>query len=354
MSHIELIMFMIVMLILTPFTAFTLIKFVVKKWFTPLETGNIKHIYRGDTLRKIIADVRGKKLVGHKLVPGTEEKTWYNKLGLYWMGISIPGISEVTVKKFKIEKKKEEEKTEGKESTEWIKDLGSAEVDSLRATFPRPFLLTNVELGDRQTVTLLVVTMLDVVDADIPVPRLKGDFFGNTSSTLRAAINDILKSIPSMEDFVKAPKGEGGILSELENSATGTISNFNQKLEKQVGLHLVGAAISEWDPSDEKIREAMNLKFIAEKQQETEIIAAETYKKQLGITNEADALAAERLAKARGIRVKETLEALASKGANAESLVQAAAKILQAESLVNLTTYVEGGGASAVVPIGGK
>ncbi len=228
-------------------------------FYTTLDTGNIKYIYRGETLLRIIADVPGKIVRGHKLVRGVAKKSWLQKwFGLYYVG--IPGIA--SVRHFNIKKKKEVEITEGKSPIDWIEDSGSVEVDSLRARFPRPFLLVNVELGDRQTVTLLVVVMLEVVDAYIPVPQLKGDFFGNTASTLRAAIDDILKAIESMDAFIAVTKGEGGVLSPMENStlANGEIvvSAFNKKLEQQVGLHLVGAAIADWDPSDKAIREAMN------------------------------------------------------------------------------------------------
>lgn len=331
---------LVISVFMLPFAFYALAK--LDLFFTLLESGNIKYIYHGDTLHRIIADVKGKRLEGQKLVKGHAGKPVW---GIYWLG--LPSIA--SVKKFNIHKKKEHETTTGIASTEWIKDLGTEEVDSLRAVFPRPFLLTDMELADRQTVTLLIAAKLAVADVYIPVVELKGDFFGNASSTLRAAIGDVLKTL-TMDQFLNAPKGEGGILEHL----TGSTSAFNLNyLEKQVGLHVMGLSIASWDPSDAKTRDAMNLAFIAEKTREAELIAANTYRDTVGIRNEADALAMERIAKARGAHVKAVLDNLASEGASPNELVKAASKVLRAEAQPNLTSLVEEASAQPVVPVGG-
>src|SRR3989344_4809477 len=136
----------IIILILLPFAFYSLAK---DDWFfTLLESGNIKYIYFGDTLRRIIADVRGKKLDGHQLVDGEEERSFVEKtFRLYWVG--VPLIA--SVKRFTIKPRKEWEETAGKAPTEWIRDFPAREVTSLRYAFPRPYLLMEVELGDRQT-----------------------------------------------------------------------------------------------------------------------------------------------------------------------------------------------------------
>ena len=344
-SSMEVLIYVITLLILFPFTAFALAK--LDLFWTLVESGNIKYIYHGDTLWKVIADVDGKKIQGYELVDlnlGEEvKKPWF---GMYWIG--FPPF--VSIKKFTIKLRKEYEETAGKRPEEWIRDLGQREVNSLRYAFPRPFLLQKVELSeDRQIVDLLVVCKFLVVNAYLPVAELKGDFFELTGSILKGAITDIIKEQKNIQTFLTVPKGEGGILEPL----TDKDSLLNKALRKRTGLRLVGITIPEWDPSDPATREAMSKQFIAEKVGEASVTAANKYKEQLGITNEADALAIERTARARSVHVRAVREALEAIGANPDESVRAAAKVLQAESLTGLTTFVEGG-APVVVPVGGN
>ena len=337
-----------IIIALIPFAAYSLAK--EDLFFTLLESGNIKYIYRGDTLWKIIADVAGKKIVGYKLedlaLGEVVEKTWLQKrFGMYWIG--IPPFA--SVKRFKIKRKKELEETAGKKPTEWIRDLGELEVSSLRYAFPRPLLLEKVELkGDRQTVDLLVVCKFVTVDAYLPVVELKGDFFELAISILRGSIIDIIKDQGDIQNFLAAPKGEGGILEPL----TERDSTVNKPLGKRVGLRLVGIVIPDWEPSDPKTREAMSEKFLAEKRREAVLVEADAHQQQLAIRVKADAEAAERMAVARGVRIRETVAQLAGTTASPDVVVQATARILQAEALPNLTTLVENGSAQPVVPVG--
>jgi regulator of protease activity HflC (stomatin/prohibitin superfamily) len=356
-------------LVLLPFTGFALAK--LNLFFTFLETGNIKYIYHGDTLVRTIADVRGRKIEigadGHsRLVIDNKEsqdseKSQGSIFGLFWVG--IPPFA--SVKKFPIKRRKEEEELAGKPPTEWIRKLDTKTEDSLRGVFPRPFLLTTVELGDRQTVNLLVVGKFAVVDTYIPVPELKGEFFELTGSLLRGAVIDILgrmdrdnpENTMTVDRFLDADKGdsETGILWELVSMKKNKPSDFNNILEQRVGLHLIGATIPRWDPSDEEVRKAMIKQFIAEKEREAVIINADAYKKKIGIEAKADANAIKLKATARGIHVRKTLEAIAAQGGNPDELVKAAAKILRAESLPNLTSLVEEGGAAMpTIPMGGR
>jgi len=348
MSWVEIVSFIIV-------TAISFVVLILVLFYAKLETGNIMYIYHGDTLWKTISDVRGKKVDGHKLVDlmsGEDEKNWLAKhFGLYYVG--TPGIA--SVKRFKIQKKKEREITTGRPPGEWIEDLGSVEVNSLRAAFPRPFLLLGVELGDRQMVDLLVVCKAVVRDTYPPVPELKGDFFGNFGSTVKAAVDDILKGIPSMDAFVLSTKGEGGILSPLEDH-TGP---FNEALEKQVGLHVVGATIPAWTPSDPAIRAAMNRKFIAEREKEAVIVAASAYFERVGKETEADANRIRALAEAREVEVSATVRGLVLPSSDPTVVSRAAADILEMQAATGehsqITTLVQrGSNSNTAVVVPGK
>jgi regulator of protease activity HflC (stomatin/prohibitin superfamily) len=198
---------------------------------------------------------------------------------------------------------------------------------------------------------LLLICKFIVIDAYLPVVELKGDFFELTGSILKGSVIDVVKDQKTIQQFLAAPKGEGGILQSLTNWD----SVLNGPLGKRVGLRLVGIAIAEWDPSDPKIREAMNEPFIAEREREATLIAADAHKQKAIIEAEGDAQATERLATARGAQIRETVAQLAAASPGRPDLVvRAAAKVLQAQALPNLTTLVEDGGAQPVVPVGGN
>jgi hypothetical protein len=338
---------LVIPILLFPFVAYALSWFNL--FYTKVETGNGKYIYVGDTWVKTIADVKDHVLVKNKLEKGEQKKSWLNKhLGIYYIG-----FPPKTVRTFEIDRRKEEEATTGKPSTQWIKNLGKKRVDSLRAVFPRPFFLENIELGSGIQVNLLVVGKFFVYDFSIPVPELKGDFFGNTSSTLKGGIGDKIKDIPDENAFLKANKGEGGILESL--TKTEGEETFNRKyLAKQVGLFVMGLAIADWEYSDPALREAWNKKAIEEKNRDAILVKADAYEKDLKIRTDADVDRQIRLATAAGTRVKAIRENLSAAGVDPNTIAKETAKILRAEAQPNVTTLVEEGGASVTVPVGSK
>ena len=376
-NWIEIVVCVAILIVTSPLLAYLLAS--SDMFFTFLESGNIKYIYRGDTLVKVIADVKGKR-VGQKgeekyklidLKPGEEvaKRCWERKFAVYWIGIWPLN----SVKKFLIERRKAKENiVEDMPSKDWVEILENLEVDSLRATFTRPFLLPGVELGDRQTVNLLVVAKFEVVDTYIPMPQLKGKFMGNTSATLKAAIEDILRwsdSDPNHRDpnnkdhkltldqFIMKKKGEGGILSVLENDPeTGAMSPFNQKLVAQTGLILVGATIPQWDPSDKTVRDALNARFLALKRKEALIIDAEGLAEKVNIQTKADANRITALGIAEGDKIKQKVQAIASAGGTNKLVTESVTTVLEMEAATSetskLTTLVKGN-MPAVLPVGG-
>ena len=338
-----------ILLALSPFVAYVLAK--ADLFWTQLESGDIKFIMHGETLHKIIYDVRGFKLIDGKFSPTTpEEETqkshpWF---GFYWIG--IPPFA--SVHHFPITK--ERENPAGKTPEEWIeRDVGEESVSSLRFTLPRSYVLLNVELGDRTPINVLVVAKFQVVTPYIPVFLFKGKFFENAGGIIRATISDILKGY-TLDQLVAAEKGEvGGILVGMKLPD----SEFNGELIKQVGLRLVGISIPQYDPSDDALRKAMNARIVAKKEAEGLVAVARGHAAQLKIRVEADAKAAERLAIARGALVRATLIQLQVSGASGDVLAQTTASALRAESLAGPTskiiTLVEGS-APVVVPVGGN
>lgn len=347
----EIILAIVATLVILPFLANKLAK--ENKWFTHLESGNIKFVMYGQTLHKIIHNVKGYKLNNKGEFEQTTNSPIKPPLGLYWIGI----YPFARVHTFSI--LKERENPTGKNVGDWItRDKEGTIVSSLRFTFPRPYTLEKVELGDRIPVDLLVVAKFEVVDPYKLIFFFKGKFFENAGASLRATVSDILKGTPAtpltLDDFVKADKGEAtGILSTMKDPT----GSFNTELVKQVGLRLVGIAIPQYDPSDSAVRDAMNAQTIAEEKAKGLVAEATGHAKQLAIRVEADAKAKERMAQARGVEIKETVAALAASTGNPDIVARGAADILEMEAAAgeksSITTIVKGTGASPVLPIGG-
>jgi regulator of protease activity HflC (stomatin/prohibitin superfamily) len=341
-------------------------------FFTKLETGDIKFIVRGDSLVRIIHDVRGKKLIlingEETLVDGKEDKTFINeRFGLWWVG--VPPFAKVH--KFWIKPERENPSAQKKE--QWITSDEPREVSSLRFTFPRPYRLDKVELSDRLSVDILVVAKFEVVKPQIPVFVFKGGFFANAGSILSADVADRVNNM-TLDDFIKAQKGEvGGILKgmkaseesigeelELKDTTTDSavrhnLGDFNRELIRQVGLRLVGISITQFDPSDTEIRNAMQAKELAVKQGQARIASAEATKAARITEAEGEGQAIERLATAQGAQIRETVSALASTLGNPDVVAEqvgrvliANARVLEAQAVAGptskITTWVNGGG----------
>lgn len=318
-------------------------------FFTTLESGDIKFIMRSKKLHRIIHDVRGMKLVNGKFVPGEENKSFLNnRFGLYWIG--WPPFS--AVHHFMIPK--ETENADGKSAEQWIIDDGETEVNSLRYTFPRPYILRATELGDNIPADVLISVKLEVVDPYVPVFQYKGRFFRNAGSIIRAEAITLLAHF-NYDEFVVASKGEAdGILAPLKDPD----GELNKKLIEQVGVRLVGISIPQYDPSDDNMRKATVAKAVARELGDAKITEATKNGEATVISADANARAQERLAAARGVRIKETTAALAFTNASGAEVVKAVSDILRAEALAGpdskITTLVDGTNAPAVVPVGGE
>ncbi len=334
----ELLIYLGLVIVILPFFAYALSG--LDLFWTRVQGGDIKFIVRGESPWRIIYDVRGFVLSSAGQFESSitqPERHWldFPSIGIYWIGIP-PFLS---IHSFLITKEKENPAGKGPE--DWITEGGEEMVSSLRFAFPRPFVLRAVELKDRQSVDLLLVAKMEIVDPYLPVFQLKGKFFELAGSIIRASVNDVLKGF-DLDEFIKADKGESGILKSLKDSS----GPLNTELIGQVGPRLVAVSVAQYNPSDETIKQAMQAEAVAKA-------------KAKGVMAEAEGQAAaqERLAKARGARIRETVAELAKSGASGDVLARAVADALRAESLAGpeskLTTLVDGAGAPPVLPVGG-
>ncbi|MCX6701608.1 MAG: hypothetical protein NTX96_00175 [Candidatus Zambryskibacteria bacterium] len=316
---------------------------------TRIQTDNIKFRMNGESLARIIHDKRGKHLDDNgetdsgTFVDGSQKKSLLNRhFGLWWVG--IPGISSTG--KFWIHKKKENP-NEDSPLNEWVLDLGREEVDTLRGTFPHPYLMLAVELIDGTSVNVLMNTKFEVVKPGIPVIRLKGDFFTNAGSIINGATGDILNNLTIME-FVAADKGEvNGILAGLKSLD----SPLNEKLIEQVGLRLVGISISRWDPADEKTRQAIEAKKMAELEGAGHIAEATAEATALTISSTAKQEAGIRLAEADAAQFSRMVAELVEQGVNPNVAAEQVSRILAARAQPSLTTRVDVAAGGQMPPV---
>lgn len=289
----------------------------------------------------------------------------YRLLGVYWYGLyPFKHIKEFGVPR-------ETEKLEGRGPADWIERKGIAVVTALRFTFPRPFVYTDVELGDRLKVSLKLVLKLRVVRPYTPVYEFNDDFFTQTGSILQGQVIDELKNFATINDFITVPKGEvGGFLKKYKkNKPDGTPSDLNLEMAKQVGLGIDGISINDW-MSDKKITDAIEQQAIetaegdaritkATKDKQVTITNAEAYQEKVSRETDADVARQKALAGSRMIYIRDTVAALASSLGEPNVVASGAADVLEMEAATSgtskLTTLIKDRSprSPVVVPVGG-
>ena len=292
--------------------------------FTTLPTGNKKFVDTLETYKKTLLGNEG----------------WWAWIGLYWLGIRF--IHRVHW--FQI--KKERENPSGAGPEDWIETGEVVWVDSLLDVIPRPFVLKQVELGDRTQVDILVTVLLRSVDGKKFVYELKADFL-KIGAAIRTAVTDEVKKFPNLTAFIAADKSEtSGFLKRLSLPT----SPFNQRLRSYSDLELITIEIPQYN-ADKSMLEAANKEAIAKLLADAEIATANGYATSLNIKTIADVNRTKSLA---GAMIEGTLEKLEIAGATPGEKILALQEIIKwgAVKDSHLTTLVEkGGGALPTIPI---
>ena len=282
--------------------------------FTTLPTGNIKFI---DVMESYTKTISGQGI-----------------FGFHWVGVRYL----YRVHKFKV--KKERENPSGSGPEQWIQSGEVTEVDSLLKIIPRPFVLREVELGDRTQIDILVTVLLEAKDGKKFVYELKADFL-KIGAAIRTAVADEVKKFPNLTAFIAADKSEtSGFLRHLGEPG----SMFNQRLLSYSDLELITIEIPQYN-ADKSMLEAANQEAIAKLKGLADIAAAEAYAQALQTKTQADAERAKQLASA---PVNGVLEALETAGATPEEKILALQEIIKWGAVQNshLTALVEKGGGS--------
>lgn len=355
--ELAIILLTIVFILLCPFTIRALASMDV--FFTFGVSNNIKYVERGGVLHRVIADVPNFTLAkdGRTLQPGKTQQSFLHRLlGIYFIGV-YPFFK---VRSFEI--KKQSENILGNGPSDWIKYGETIKTTTLRFNFPRPYVFTNIELGDRTTVNLKIVMEFQVVDTYIPIYVYNGDFFKQAGSLLEGEVIDVLKKF-TIDEFVLKEKGEiNGILQYIKVSD----GSFNQKLISLTGLKVLSVSINDYEPGDKELIEVIRQKALARekgdalietanKQKVAETIDAEKYATVTTIKTEADFYRGTKLAVVNGTEIKQVMDNLSTTGADTIEVVRTAGKVLQAKAVQEskLTTWVQGP-AEPVVQVGGE
>lgn len=269
------------------------------------------------------------------------------------------------------------DRVEGTGPADWIdSSRGNELVSGIRNQFPRPFVFTEVELGDGTGVDLKLVPIFRVVDPYIPAYKYSDGGYVKSASLLQSMVIDKLAEQGlTLADFKGKPKGElKGLLADFiapkgnDSDGNEIPSDLNAEMIKQVGLTMESIGINDWRASNEDVRRALQASGIAretgdakiieaEKSKRVEVIHAEKDAQALGIRTEAQYQAEVKLATARAKRVRATVNSLKTKGADPTVVSRAAADVLEMEAAASNTskiTQVVKGQTTLVTPVGGN
>lgn len=281
--------------------------------------------------------------------------------GVYYFGFSPFGYH---VKNFYVVKEKEN--VRGTNPATWVSKAESVPVTALRLQFPRPFVFTNVELADQLDVNLKVVSKIRVINPYLALYHYTDDLFTQVESILQGFVIDNLGNNDeyTITWFRRVKKGsDSGIMHEHAKEG----SPLNVALLEQVGLVFTSLANNDWEPSDPRTKEAIQLAAIRESEGKAGVVAAEqrklatikdaeAYAGKLELETRADVARQNALAESRSNYVKRTTKALALKGADPNVVSRGAADILEAEAHTSkdskITTLVKGDTSKVVIPVG--
>lgn len=288
--------------------------------FTTVESGNVKFVNVGETFWR-------------KLEPGKGIFAW---IGLHWIGIRY--IHKIHV--FEIQR--DTKNPLGKKPDDWVKHESRLPVTELRNKITRPYVLENVELGDRSKMDVLVFYVIEEVEGEKFVYDLKANF-AFIDSTISGFVADEIKEINNIAEFIAKDKSEGpaGFLNVLKGS-----SACNDILKERSGYRLVNISISDYN-ADEAMLNAANQEALKKLEALALIADAQGKADALEITSTAQAKAKALLVAA---EISTYIEEIKKSGADKKTIAISLASILRSKSIevTQLNTLVEGGGNAII------
>jgi hypothetical protein len=322
------------------------------KFFTFLQTGDIKFVVAGESWVKTIINIPGKILVNGKIVDagrGEDNRSWLQKrFGVYFIGI----YPFRKIHSFQIIKERENQRiVPDMKAEDWIdRDKKPTTVSELRWKFPRPILVPEVEFKGTLRANILVLCKFEVLEPMVPIFIQKAKFFDLLSNYVRNGVIDYCQEM-TFEEFIGKNKKDGGTMSDS------IIADINKYIEAEIGVRVTGFGVSNYESSDKETQRIMEAKERAILQGEADIAAAERQKRVAITEAEGKAKADEIRAKARITDVIETVKQLRGENVDPNIAAQVAGAVGRAERFTRsdskITTLVDGTGGNVAIPLPG-
>lgn len=224
--------------------------------FTLLKEADIAFVMKGEEIERVILGLKAEDVEEITENLSARGIPWSDKSDLLARVLGIHYVSWIypfrRLHVFELLAEGIRDGSEGKETPgedalmrEWLYHHRK-EVKSLRWRFPRPVLLEGVELADRTTIDIIVMSVLEIKDPYIPVFVFKGNFFPLAASFIESATIDLVVGETGKQfsegkemtysNFVKIDKGEG---SDFSTTLRNTV-NEGEAAEKKGLISVLG------------------------------------------------------------------------------------------------------------------
>lgn len=265
-------------------------------FFTFVPEGEIKFIVKGETLHRILTNIRGCNLDANNNIVKDKSGTLNNNgmnLLTRWFGIYGPfwyPLYKVYWYKFAWDEMAQETgSAEAIQNTEWRPYRRQEQVPSLFFQFVYPVVATNVELGDQLRINIRGTVTAQVECPYTPIFLLKGDWFPPFSAAIEGALSDYARNLTYAE-FIAAEKGgDSAPISKAVRSRLVTAG-----LRKSVGVIPVAFNYHSFELVDgpqAAIRKATEAAALAEAEGKAAVAKAAAEARALEIESEAKAAA---------------------------------------------------------------
>lgn len=320
--------------------------------FTFVPQNEIVYIMKGDSLKRIIANIHGKALdVNDNLVDlpdGVEHDPTHSEFnkryGVFFIG--IPFINKPLRYMFQWDKWSKKQKESGYE----IKPRNE-EVTSLFFRYPYPILAKEIEIsGNLQFNIQLLVTMEAVNPRKALFDTLPhGTWLQQVEASVIAAIR-VWASKKSIDEIRNATTAQfASMIRKVNTGFKASNGEPHRSVIDFIGMKVVGVNLIEIEPSDSKVKETIQQRAVAEQQALAKKETAKGNAAAITIEADAEAGAIEKIGDAK-TRVAKTLYAAATsvQGGSHMFIAEAAR---DAATGSKATVYAPGGSAGVMVSV---
>jgi hypothetical protein len=265
------------------------------KFWTKIETGDIKLVDKNGECVRVLANIPGKIVRNKKIVdaPGNtpeekernaeREKTWLQRrFNIYWVGI----YPLYRIKVFYLVKEREKaDLTPDTPAHEWIEVEDAQPMTALRWRFPFPVLVPNIEFAGSVQGTLLALCNCEVTEPETLIYVMKAKFFNKLRSEVRSVVQFFCQGMVWQIFLDAVDKTDSGGMSD---DVTPKINHSVETGPTKLGLRLASLSITMQDSSDKKFQRASQAEQVAILQGNAEVAKAKKHAEAEGIRATAE------------------------------------------------------------------